>query len=216
MPDMTLPHLQACRIRVTNLDPDGTPTVGVDNLYVSDALVSMGYTPVYEEGDEITEKNACGGVVVNYVGPSSFKRGDVSIQLSSPDPFLGALLGGGDVITVAEVMGFAAPPIGQLSEDGISIEIWVRRILAGSPDPDYPYGQWVYPMVRNLRLGEHTHGNETVKPNYTGNAFENPNWGDGPDNAWPATSDRVYQWFPVTTLPALSAGAYGEVIADVP
>lgn len=208
-----LPQLAACRIRVAALDTNGVPSPGAGNLYVSDTFVSIGFTPVFDEGEEITEKNACGGIVLAYLTPPSFKRGDVTITLATPDPVLGAMLGGGSILTDGERIGFAAPPIGQLNEDGVSIEVWTKRIDNGDLFADTPYAWWVYPKVKNLRLGDFTHENAGLKPVYTGQSVENPNWYDGPLNDWPVESDKVFQWIPTVDLPALTDGAV-ELVAS--
>ena len=82
------PQVQACAIRVARLDTNGVPLPGANNLYVADTLVSLAFSPVYTDGDEIEDKNGCGVVQVNYRGQDSFKRGDVTIQLTRPDPQL--------------------------------------------------------------------------------------------------------------------------------
>lgn len=202
------PQVQACAIRVARLEPDGVPSPGASNLYVSDALVTMTVTPVYTDGDEIEDKNACGDVAVNYKGPDSFKRLDVTIQLASHDPELEELLSGGDVLDPAPVpKGFAAPAIGTYTDNGVSIELWAKRIDDGDLDANYPYAHWAYPKVKNLRIGDHTHANASNLPQFSGQALENANWFDGPLNDWPGvTSDRVYQWVPTSTLPTASCG----------
>jgi hypothetical protein len=215
MPDFTLPQLSACRIRVTDLDATGEPVVGANHFYVSDAMVSVGWDPNYEDGDEITEKNACGEVVISYKGDDSLKWGNITITLASPDPFLAAILSNGTVLTAAAKSGYAAPPIGVVSGDGVSIEVWTKRIFGGKLDVDNPYGWWVYPWVKNLRVGGHVHENAGLKPVYTGQTFENPNWGDGPLNDFAAVATtKMYQFMYASTLPALSAGVYGTVLAD--
>lgn len=197
------PQVQACAIQVTRLAANGAPLVGAENRYVSNALVTLGWTSVYTDGEEIEDRNACGDVVVNYRGRDSFKRGDVEITLASPDPFLSELLSGGDVLDVVGLpAGFAAPPIGPVTGNGIGIELWAIRVDNGVEDGDFPYAHWLYPRIKNLRLGDHEHGNSSIQPPFTGQAYENQNWGDGPTTgSWPATSDRVYQWIPAATIP---------------
>lgn len=214
MPDHTLPQLSACRMRVTDLDANGEPTVGAGHLYVTDAFTTIAFDHVYEDGDEITEKNACGAVAINYKGDDSLKWGTISITLASPDPFLQAILSNGSVLTVGALRGFAGPDIGTLPSAGVSVEVWTKRINNGVLDPDAPYAWWAYPLVRNLRPGAWTHENAGLKPVYTGQMFENANWGDGPNNDFPAASTQMYQWIEATTLPALSAGVPGTVLAD--
>lgn len=208
-----LPQVQACAIRVALLDTNGVPLPGDENLYVSSALTQLQFSPVYKDATEIEEENACGTVCVNYLPPPSFKRGDVTVGLCTPDPFLGALLSGGDILEVADRIGFAAPPIGVVTGNGVSIELWAKRIDDGDLDADSPYAWWAYPKIKNLRLTAHTHQNGALLPQYQGQAYENPNWFDGPLNDWPATSDRVYQWVPTDTIPEAFCG-FQELLAS--
>lgn len=208
------PQVHACTMRLTRLATNGAPLVGATNGYVTDALVTMGLSPVYTEGDEIEDKNACGVVVVNYKAPDSLKRGDVEIQIITPDPFASEILSGGDVLTVAgRPKGFAAPPIGPITGAGIGIELWAIRVDDGADDPDFPYAHWLYPRVKNLRVGDHEHGAGSLQPAFTGQAYQNSNWGDGPVGDWPATSDRIYQWIPAATMPTPTCD-YTAVLAD--
>ena len=158
------PQIQACAIRVARLDSNGVPSPGADNLYVSDALVSLGVSPVYTDGDEIEDKTACGAVGVNFRGDDSLKRADVSIQIITPDPYLSEMLSGGKVLDPGggAAVGWAAPPIGTITGNGVSIEVWTRRIDDGDLDLNYPYGWWVYPKVRNLRIGDWSHENGSL------------------------------------------------------
>jgi hypothetical protein len=208
------PQVQACAIRVARLDPTGVPQPGAENLYVSDALVSLAFAAVFTDGDEIKDKTACGSVGVNFKGDDSFDRGDVTITIITPDPFLSALLSGGDVLDVVGLpAGFAAPPIGPITGNGVSIELWAKRVDDGDLDADFPYAHWAYPKIKNLRIGDHTHANASLQPVFTGRALENPNWFDGPVGDWDAASDRVYQWLPSATIPTPSC-AYQALVAS--
>lgn len=192
----------ACVSRYARLDSNGVPSPGASNLYVSDALVSMEFTPVYTDGDEIEAKNGCGTVKVNYRAPDSFKRGDVSLNIVTPDPYLSEFLSGGDLLTEAGLpKGWAAPPLGLVTGNGISIELWTIRVDDGSEDANFPYAHWVYPKIKNLRLAPYTHGQSELALTFTGQAYENENWYDGPAGDWPALSDRVVQWLPTATRP---------------
>lgn len=208
------PHVQACAIRVARLDTNGVPLPGATNLYVSDALVSLGFTPVYTDGSEIEDKNACDVVKANHRGQDSFKRGDVAIDIVTPDPFLSELLSGGDVLDVVGLpKGFSAPPIGPVTGNGISIELWAKRIDDGDQDANFPWAHWAYPKIKNLRLAPHTHANANLHPTFSGQAYENENWYDGPVGDWPAASDRVFQWIPSATVPTPTC-AYQELVAS--
>lgn len=201
-----LPQVHACRMRIALLDVDGVPLPGPENLIVSNALATMDVTHVYTDGTEIEDKNACDEVLVYYRGPDTFKRADVSLSILTTDPYVQAFLSGGQVLEDGDRVGYAAPPLGVVQGNGVSIELWSKRIDDGDLDADSPYGWWVYPRVRNLRLGNHQHGPVTLRPAFSGQAYQNPNWFDGPLNDWPATSDRVWQWIPTDTLPAYQCG----------
>lgn len=210
-----LPQVHACAMRVTRLAANGAPLVGEESAVITDSLITLTATPNYTDGDEIEQKNACGVVCVNYRGPDTFKRLDVSIQLCSPNPYLAEVLAGGDLLTVTSRIGWAAPALGQVQANPVSIELWTKRIDNGALDADSPYALWALPLVQNLRLGESAFGNNAFLPNFTGQAFENSNWGQGGFDAWPAAtpSDRVIQWVPVAgPLPTVTCG-YEEVAA---
>lgn len=202
------PQVQACAIRVSRLDSNGVPSPGAGNMITSDALVSFGISAVYTDGDEIEDKNACGVVGVNYRGADSFKRLDVTIQIITPDPFLQEMLSGGAVLDPGggAPKGYAMPPIGEVTGNGVSVELWANRVDDGDLDLNYPYAWYVYPKIRNLRIGDYSHENGSLQPVFSGQAVENANWFDGPLNDWTADSDRVGQWIPTETIPTVECG----------
>ena len=73
-------------IRVTTLDPDGG--LRATESYTSKSFIRVSFTPEYEEGDEITEKNADGTVCVTYKAPDTLKRVTMEIAVCDPDPVL--------------------------------------------------------------------------------------------------------------------------------
>lgn len=207
--DPKLPQVHGVRMRVGGLAANGTPE---GELYVSRAFTQVALSPVYTDGAEIDEPAADGQSCVYYKSDDTFKRLGATVSLCSPDPYLQASLGGGDVIDsddVAELgdrVGFRAPALGAVSQvNGISVEVWARRVRSGTLDPDSPYAHHAYPKLTNLRLGDWSHGNAALLPSYTGQAYENPNFGDGPAGDFIGTSDRVHQWIPVDALPSITA-----------
>lgn len=201
-----LPQVSACAIRVVNLETDGVPLPGDDNMYVSDGLVSLAFAWEREDPAEIKAENACGTTLLSYKPPPSLKRGRVTITLVTPDPELSQMLSQGTVLTDGAAVGYASPRLGLISENAIGIELWAKRIRDGKLDPTFPYAWWVYPWIQNLVPGDHEHANAPFSSVFTGDAYENENWFDGPDGQWPATSDAPYQWIPTTTLPDVACG----------
>lgn len=209
-----LPQIQACAIRVARLDPSGVPSPGADNLYVSDALVSLTTSPEIEEGEEFTVKNACGSQCVNFKDCDSYKRWTLALELCTPDPELHELLAGGAVLTDGAAVGYGVPFLGRNDcPNGFSIELWAKRIdSSGAQDADYPWAWWVIPRAY-LVLGERKFENGPLANAFTGFAIENPNWFDGPNNDWPVASDRALQWIPTDTIPEPSCG-YAALVAS--
>lgn len=203
--DDCAPQLFVCATRIAELDTDGAPLVGGDTV-VTDSLAVATITPVYEEGDEITAKNACGASYISILDDPSLKRLDIELDFLSPDPYLHALLLGTAVLDDAGAKGFAYPPIGQVTGDGVSVEFWTKRIIAGAVSTVHPYAQWAFPRVRSLRIGARTFGGDVQHSLITGQANENPNWGNGPANDWPVASTRAAQMIPVDTLPTITCG----------
>lgn len=195
----TLPQIQAVRARIGLVGADGAPVPGANNIYTTSAFIKVGFAPVFTDGDEIEDKNAAGEVCAYTKADDTFKRGDVTIEVCTPDPYLCRLLEGGLAITAGLTgsrVGYAAPRLGTASSQRISLELWQKRILNGDLDADSPYAWWTYPMIRNLRRDPHEHGNGTLKQVFKGQAYESTAYGNGPANDWPAASDSVFQWIP--------------------
>jgi hypothetical protein len=108
-----------------------------------------------------------------------------------------------------ETIGYKAPLVGaQLQPNGISIEFWTRAVMDGSFPANLPYIQWVVPRAYLTPDGELTAASsDPMKPAFTGWSNQNANWGDGLTTGdWPLSSDRVWQWARVATVPDLTPG----------
>ena len=204
-----LGQVQAFRMRLTKLDSNGVPTPGAGKMYVTSSLVTLSTTPVYKEGTEIEQENGAGEVCVYFTGDPTFKKVQGEITICTPDPRLMEFLGGCAVLTDGNALGFAYPPLGTLTPTPISVELWTKRVDDGVVDDEFPYGWWVLPRVKNLRIGAAEFGNMAVLPKFTFNAYENANWYDGPLNNFPVASDRVLQMVPCVAadVPAASSSA---------
>lgn len=214
--DDCIPQLQACRVRVCDLDADGAPLGDAGSLYVSDAFVRITLTPVYKDGQEIQEDNACGTSFIDYKSDDSFTRADIEIDLITPDPDLHAVLINNSVVLTAGGggKGWQFPPVGEIGGNGVSIEWWTKRIVSGALSQVHPYAQWAAPRVRSLKLGPREFSNTAQHALISGQCNENDNWGDGPGNDFDADSSKVAQWIPVDELPDTTCGAPGAAIAS--
>jgi hypothetical protein len=208
-----LPQLFACAMRVTQLDANGLMLVGANNMYTSAAFTQNQVTPVYEDGDEFKQKNACGTIAYDVKAPPSYVRTDLQITLTTPDPQLMQLLGGGPVINIVADgrVGGSAPsigPVNQANQNGVSIEFWAKMYRNNSLAADWPYAWWVFPKVTNLKIGQFNQENGPNLPVISGEAYENTNWYNGPLNDWPVanTPTQSWQWIPSRTIPTPTCG----------
>lgn len=192
-----LPSIQACAMRVARLDPNGVPTPGIDNLYVTGGLITLTAEPQYRDGDEFEVVTACGDLGVNFKDVDRLKRVNVTLNIVAPDPELSELMGDGTVLTDGAAVGYAAPELLQrVSPNGVSLELWSKRLAPdGAQDPTFPWWRWAFPRVY-LRIGAKNFQNGPMDNPFSGWAIENPNWYDGPAQDWPVASDRVFQYLP--------------------
>lgn len=211
--------VQGCALRVGALEPNGVPDPGAGNLFTVD-FVRVAYTLVVQEGTEIIVPSACGTNCVDFKADDTLRRFDIEIEVCEHNPQLFALMTGGTVLTETNVItpgggvkdaeGYASPAIGDTlgAPNGVSVEVWAKRIQNGGLDPDFPYHRFVFTKVRSLRQAgtrEFTNGAHAFV--FSGQAVQNENWFDGPMNDWNVDSDKPYQDLPVTSLPATQCDA---------
>lgn len=200
-----LPQVQGCAIRIAKLDGSGVPQPGANNMIVSASMTKLTITPVYEDGDEMKEKNACGTVNLDYKGNPSFTRADFELEILNVDPGLIDLISTSDVLATSTEYGNNAPAIGEVvTVNPCSIEVWSRRINNGVVDSTNAYAWWAFPFAKDVKWGAFTFENAPKKLVFQGAMYENANWFNGPTNDWPVASTRVWQWVPVNTIPTTS------------
>src|SRR5262245_24567529 len=146
MPEDYAASVQGVAIRATPLNVSGVPIK--DQSYISRSFIRVSFTPEYEEGDEITEKNADGTVCVTFKAPDTLKRVTMEIAVCDPDPVLSALLSGGVILaglvppetTDLEALGWASAEVGEdPSGYGVAVEVWSRAIVDGKAALTNPY-----------------------------------------------------------------------------
>lgn len=196
-------------IRITRLQSDGSLDTGPSASYVLNSdLISISFTPEYEEGDEFTQKGGDGTVCTTYRGPDTLKRSNFEIAICNPDPEASEMLAGGTLLTDAGVVvGYAPPPVGvDGNPNGVAIEAWSKAIVGGKPSGAKPYWHWVFPYVILSPSGDRVLENGILANAFSGWGVGNDGFDTGPAGDWPFISDRPYQYARSTTSPAGSHG----------
>lgn len=209
--------LFAVAMRVARLAANGSTPAGASNLYVTDTVVRLDFTPEYEAGEEVTKKNGQGLVCLSIKQPDSYKRVVINkLEICAEDPELTEMLSGGSILVDEDdnTIGYAGPEVGaDPTPNGVSVEIWTRRYVDGAPAA-LPFAHWVFPRLY-LRPTARSLGPEAQENAFEGFGTQNVNWGNGPANDWTATSDRTHQWVAVATAPSGALG-YQATPAQTP
>lgn len=200
--------LYAVALRVSRLNAAGATPAGASNMYVTNSLVKVTFTPEYEAGDEITKKDGQGRTCLSIKQSDTLKRVTInSLEVCEQDPELTELLAGGALLTDAgDTVGWAFPEVGtDPTPNGVGLEVWTRRYTDNALDPTFPYARWVFPRVK-LRPTARTIGAEAMAADFEGFGEENAGFGNGPNNDYLAASWRAAQYVYETTFPVGVAG----------
>lgn len=216
--------IQGVSIRVTRLDAAGSLLNAAGDSYTTNAFMRVSFTPEYEEGDEITEKNANGAVFVTYKSPDTLKRITMEVAICEPDPELTQLMSGGLLLrknqgTFAEPnnqsIGWASPAVGDdPSGHGVAIECWSHAIKEGRKAATLPYFHWCFPYAKLRQSGDRVIENGMLATTFEGYGLGNTAFGSGPDGRWeyPVAAQRPYSYARASYAP--SAGTRGFLTWD--
>jgi hypothetical protein len=180
----------------------------------------LSFTPEYEEGDEITEKNANGVVCVTYKSPDTLKRITMELALCEPDAELTNLISGGLLLrknmgTFAtpnqKSVGWASPAVGDDPAGyGVAIECWSHAIKDGKKSATLPYFHWVFPFAKLRQSGDRVIENGMLATTFEGYGLGNILFGSGIDGRWeyPVAAERPYSYARTTYAPTGLTGFY--------
>jgi len=90
--------VQGVCIRASRLTASGSIATGSNASYVMSAFIRTSFTPEYDEGEEITERNAAGELCVSYKAPDTLRRVTLELAICEPDAELTELLAGGTLL----------------------------------------------------------------------------------------------------------------------
>ena len=212
--------IQGVSIRVTRLDSAGNLLNGAGDSYVTSAFMRVSFTPEYEEGDEITEKNANGIVCVTYKSPDVLKRITMELAICEPDPEISNLISGGLLLrknlgTFAspdnKSVGWASPAVGDDPAGfGVAIEVWSHAIKDGKKSSTLPYFHWVFPYAKLRQSGDRVIENGMLATTFEGYGLGNTQFASGPDGRWefPTAAERPYSYARDTWAPVGLTGFY--------
>ena len=208
--------IQGVSIRVTRLDAAGNLLNGAGDSYTTSAFMRVSFTPEYEEGEEITEKNANGVVCVSYKAPDTLKRITMELAICEPDPELSALLSGGLLLRktvggVSQSVGWALPGVGDdPAGNGVAVEVWSHAVKNGKRASSLPYFHWVFPYVKVRQSGDRVIENGMLASTFEGYGLGNPNFGAGLDGRWefPVAAERPYAYARSSWAPSGLQGFY--------
>jgi len=208
--------IQGVSIRVTRLDAAGNLLNGAGDSYTTSAFMRVSFTPEYEEGEEITEKNANGVVCVSYKAPDTLKRITMELAICEPDPELSALLSGGLLLRktvggVSQSVGWALPGVGDdPAGNGVSVEVWSHAVKNGKRASSLPYFHWVFPYVKVRQSGDRVIENGMLASTFEGYGLGNPSFGAGLDGRWefPVAAERPYAYARTSYAPTGLQGFY--------
>lgn len=113
------------------------------------------------------------------------------------------------------IVGMQSPPLGIVGNPaGVSLEFWCYAIINGTLATNLPYFRWLVPYARNFHRDPQDFTNNALQSSYTGEAFENPNWGSGPFGDWNWDSSKVWQMAreSAASLPTISNAAVAATL----
>lgn len=200
-------------LTISGIPTGGTYILVVDGTSTDPLAYNANAAAIEAELDALVD----GGVTVTGTGPYTItfttEAGNVP-QLgadgsgltggTNPDAAITTTTPG---LNLTEI-GYAAPEVGSApTPNGIGLEFWTAAVSDGTIVSDYPYLQWVLPLVKLQPSDAWTaEGENPLLPGFEGFSYQNQNWNGGPDGTWPYISDRVWQFARVQTLPDLSPG----------
>lgn len=171
------------RLRFTRLTENGslpTEDAAEGAVIVTKGFVTINLTSEVEDGIEIIQRNASGGLCVNEKFSDLFKRFNVEIEFCGVNPSLLSMITNAEPYEDynGDIAGFTVPE-GEIDKT-FALELWTG--LSSSYSGNETGGYMLLPRVSGGVLGDiEVDGENAITFSLTGSATEGGNkWGQGP------------------------------------
>lgn len=205
---------KACALRVARLGTDCAPVVGATNGVATSAIIRLAATANVEAGEVYQLKNGCGSIAVRSRESDKLTDMGLTLDLATRDFELIELLTGATLLlnaaTPVKNIGIARRGVGATNPSFVSLEVWTQSIddggvcAVGGVNPGW--FRVIYPRA-TFTLGDTTVENGVATVSLTGFGTQNPQWGNGPWNDYPATGT-----LPTTVAEAIILDAAGPPV----
>lgn len=182
----TLSLVKGRRIRVTRTDNCGRPVFGDESTSVSKGFISVAYTAITNESDEISVPNAAGEICVFEPSETTLVGYSVEIVFCDVDPEVFSQITGNPVVRDAfgAAVGIDIDLDTDISAQGFALELWAGSASLDACETDGAQGSYGYlllPFVKGGIVGDFTIENGAVSFTLTGGKTQKSNnWGFGP------------------------------------
>lgn len=184
--------LEICGLRATLLDDTGAVADVDDNMYVSDKIVEIGWSPTVRTGAETELPGGCNGCLLGtHKYPDKVTRFGFALSRGAIEPALQVLmLGANPVTSGSDIIGIGWPdPSLCIDNQAVAFEFWTKHWVDDAPDLDWPWWHHVYPWT-TWAPGDQTYGADLTGNILNGTSRSNPAWGQGPYGDGPGIDFR--------------------------
>ena len=195
--DICVGQHSVCIIRAAVLNPDCTPTGGVDSGIITTGIITATASPELLEGQVFEQVDGCGDIAWTYETPARIRKYNLTGELTYFDHESMQLLFGGIIVVggstsdfVGDSIGWAAPNYTEAAPDPLYVEFITKVTGAGIGDcgnPGEPIPAAVGHIFGRSRFvpGDRTFAAEAATLSFTATNTANPNLGAGPWQDYP-------------------------------
>lgn len=191
------------RIRATRVGHCALPIAGEGSSIVTDGFVTVSYSRVMKDAEDLEQTNADGQVCVTDRTAPELKWYEVSIELCNVNPELLSFFTDDPI-----VLDYANNPVGFRSakrvkvDEGVALELWTGTASDDCEIPDDDsaleeganapaFGYWVTPWIKEATIGDIEVGASVLTLTLTGITGAPTKWGRGPYNVVPTDTSNT-------------------------